>query len=126
MRLFGTFGLFALLLAMSGIYAVLAYAVGQRTREIGVRRALGARDEGILRMVLGQGGRQLLLGLVIGLVLALMFGRLLANLLFELPSFDPVTFGGVAIVLALVSVAAGWIPARRALRVEPMVALRYE
>jgi putative ABC transport system permease protein len=126
MRLFGVFAGFALLLAVSGIYAVLAYAVSQRTREIGVRRALGARDPGILRMVLGQGGRQLAIGLAIGVVLALGFGRLLANILFDLPAFDPLTFFSVAAILALVSALAGWIPARRALRVPPMVALRYE
>lgn len=125
-NLFGMFAMFALVLAMSGIYAVLAYGVGQRVREIGVRRALGARDQGILRMVLGQGGWQLAIGLVIGLVLALGFGKVLSNVLFDLPSFDPVTFGVVAVLLGIVSVLAGLVPARRALRVEPMAALRYE
>jgi putative ABC transport system permease protein len=125
-NLFGMFALFALVLAMSGIYAVLAYAVGQRVREIGVRRALGARDQGILRMVLGQGGTQLALGLGIGLVLALAFGKVLSNFLFDLPGFDPLTFGVVAVLLAAVSLVAGFVPARRALRVEPMAALRYE
>lgn len=125
-KLFGTFAVFALLLAMSGIYAVLAYAVNQRVREIGVRRALGARDRGILRMVLSQGGVQLGIGLAIGFLLALGFGRVLANFLFDLPGFDPVTFCGVALLLGLVSALAGWLPARRALRVEPMAALRYE
>jgi putative ABC transport system permease protein len=125
-KLFGIFAVFALLLAVSGIYAVLAYAVNQRVREIGVRRALGARDKGILRMVMGQGGLQLLIGLAVGFVLALGFGRLLASFLFDLPSFDPVTFAAVAIVLGVVSLLAGWLPARRALRVEPMTALRYE
>lgn len=125
-NLFGLFALFALVLAVSGIYAVLAYAVSQRTREIGVRRALGARNPGILRMVLGQGGLQLALGLGIGLVLALGFGRVLSSFLFEVSSFDAVTFFGVAAILALVSMLAGLIPARRALRVEPMAALRYE
>lgn len=125
-NLFGVFAVFALVLAMSGIYAVLAYGVGQRVREIGVRRALGARDEGILRMVLGQGGWQLALGLVLGLLLALGFGKLLSRFLFELPSFDPLTFGTVTLLLALVSLLAGFVPARRALRVEPMAALRYE
>jgi putative ABC transport system permease protein len=113
-------------LAVSGIYAVLAYAVSQRTREIGVRRALGARNPGILRMVLAQGGVQLGIGLAIGMVLAFGFGKLLSNFLFELQSFDPVTFFGVAAVLAVVSMVAGVVPARRALRVQPMVALRYE
>jgi len=125
-RLFGVFAVFALVLAVSGIYAVLAYAVSQRTREIGVRRALGARNPGILRMVLGQGGLQLALGLGIGLVFALGFGRVLSSFLFEVSSFDAVTFFGVAAILALVSMLAGLIPARRALRVEPMAALRYE
>ena len=125
-RLFGVFAAFALLLAMSGIYAVLAYAVSQRTREIGVRRALGAGDQNILRMVLGQGGVQLALGLGIGVLLALGFGRVLANMLFEVQGFDPVTFFAVAAILSAVSVLAGVLPARRALRVEPMIALRYE
>jgi len=124
--LFGMFAVFALVLAVSGIYAVLAYAVSQRTREIGVRRALGARDPGIVRMVLAQGGVQLAIGLGIGLLLALGFGKLLSGFLFELQSFDALTFFGVAAVLAAVSVLAGFIPARRALRVQPMVALRYE
>lgn len=126
MNLFSLFAVFALVLAVSGIYAVLAYAVSERTREIGVRRALGARDPGILRMVLGQGGVQLAVGLAIGLVLAFGFGRVLSNFLFDLPSFDPLTFFGVAAILALVSLLAGLLPARRALRVEPMAALRYE
>jgi putative ABC transport system permease protein len=125
-NLFGVFALFALLLAVSGIYAVLAYGVSQRTREIGVRRALGAGDPGILRMVLGQGGRQLVLGLSIGLMLSLAFGQVLASFLFEVQGFDPMTLVTVAIALALVSVVAGWIPARRALRVQPMVALRHD
>jgi putative ABC transport system permease protein len=125
-KLFGVFAAFALVLAASGIYAVLAYSVSQRTREIGVRRALGARNPGILRMVLAQGGVQLGIGLGAGMVLALGFGKLLSNFLFELGSFDPVTFFGVAAVLAAVSVVAGVVPARRALRVQPMVALRYE
>ena len=126
MKLFGTFAVFALVLAVSGIYAVLAYAVSQRTREIGVRRALGARDPGILRMVLAQGGVQLGIGLAAGLLLALGFGKLLSNFLFEVQGFDPVTFFGVAVMLAASSMLAGLVPARRALRVQPMVALRYE
>jgi ABC-type antimicrobial peptide transport system permease subunit len=87
---------------------------------------LGAGDPGILRMVLGQGGVQLGIGLGLGLVLAFGFGRLLSNFLFELESFDSITFFGVALILASVSVLAGWIPARRALRVAPIEALRYE
>lgn len=125
-QMFSVFGLFALLLAGSGIYAVLAYAVGQRRREIGVRRALGADDRRILRMVLGQGLRQLLLGLGIGLVLALAFARLLASVLFEVEPFDPPTFLLACGVLLLSALAAALLPSRRALQVAPMQALRHD
>jgi ABC-type antimicrobial peptide transport system permease subunit len=113
-------------MAGAGIYAVLAFAVSSRTREIGVRRALGARNEGIVRMVLRQGLAQLAIGLGLGLVLALGFAQILSNVLVGVSTFDPPTFLGVGVVLALVVVAASTIPTRRALAVDPMVALRYE
>ncbi|MCK7592504.1 ABC transporter permease [Pseudomarimonas salicorniae] len=124
--LFGVFGAFAVLLAAAGLYAVLAYQVGQRVREIGVRRALGADDRGILRMVARQGAWQLALGLGIGLLLALGFARLLSGVLFGVSTHDPLTFLGVAGLLCLVGVLASLLPTRRALGVEPMVALRYD
>jgi predicted permease len=124
--LFGIFAAFALLLSAAGIYAVLAFAVGTRTREIGVRRALGAQDRGILRMVLGQGTRQLTIGLGIGLVLAAGFAQALSAVLLDISTFDPVTYLAVLVVLAAATVLASAVPAWRALRVDPMEALRYE
>jgi predicted permease len=125
-NLFTLFAGFALMLAVSGIYAVLAYGVSQRTREIGVRRALGAGNPGILRMLLHQGGVQLSIGLIVGSVLSFAFGRVLASFLFEVDGFDPTTFIAVVMVLSIVTVIAGWLPARRALQVQPMVALRHD
>jgi len=125
-KLFSTFALFGLVLAGAGIYALLAYGVAARTREIGVRRALGAPDKGIVRMVMRQGALQLVFGIGIGLVLAVLFARLLSNVLFGVAPFDPVTFCAVAVTLAVVVLLASWLPARRALGVEPMQALRYE
>ena len=124
--LFGIFGAFAVLLAAAGLYAVLAYQVGQRVREIGVRRALGADDRGIVRMVLRQGAWQLGLGVGIGLLLALGFAQLLSGVLFGVEPHDPTTFLAVATLLAVVSVLASLLPTRRALGVEPIVALRYD
>jgi len=124
--LFGMFGGFAILLAAAGLYAVLAYQVSQRTREIGVRRALGAGDRGIMRMVLGQGLRQLLIGVGIGLLLALGFAQLLAGMLYGVTAYDPATFAGVAVLLGIVALVAALVPTHRALGVAPMVALRYD
>jgi putative ABC transport system permease protein len=125
-KLFSLFAGFGVLLAAAGIYALLAYSVARRTREIGVRRALGAGDRGIVRLVLRQGARQLAIGLGIGLVLAVGFAQVLSRVLFGVSTLDPPTFVTVAAVLALVVVLASWLPARRALRVEPIQALRYE
>jgi predicted permease len=124
--LFGVFALFALLLAAAGIYAVLAFAVGTRTREIGVRRALGAQDQGILRMVMGQGLTQLAVGLGVGLLLAVGFAQALGSFLLHVSTFDPVTYLGVLAMLGLVTALACLVPALRALKVDPMEALRYE
>jgi predicted permease len=124
--LFGVFGGFAVALAAAGLYAVLAYAVSQRTREIGVRRALGASDQGIRRMVFAQGFTQTVIGLAVGIVIALAFARLLSNFLYGLSTFDPITFIGAALVFLLVAALAAAVPTRRALHVAPMQALRYD
>jgi predicted permease len=126
LSLVGSFATLALLLASIGIYAVLAYSVTRRTHELGVRMALGARRGDVFRMVLGQGLRVMAIGIVIGVAGALGLTRFLQSLLYEVQPTDPPTFVAVLLLLASVSVAASYIPARRAMRVDPMVALRYE
>lgn len=117
---------FALLLAALGIYGVLAFSVAQHTQEIGVRVALGAQQRDILRNVLGQGLRLAAIGIGIGVAAALALSQLLSTLLFGISATDPLTFVGVSAILAFVALAACYIPARRAMRVDPMVALRHE
>jgi hypothetical protein len=124
--LVGVFALAALLLAMAGVFGVLAYSVAQRTREIGVRIALGATPGNILKMVLGQGLVTAAIGTAIGLVGSFLLTRTMSSLLFEVSPNDPLTVVGVALLLMLVAMLASYIPARRATRVDPMVALRYE
>jgi predicted permease len=122
----GTFGLLALVLAAVGIYGVTAYTTRQRTHEIGIRMTLGASKEGILRLVLGHGLRLTLAGVGIGLAASFVLTRFLSSFLLGVTSTDAMTFSSVAILLCAVAVFACFIPARRAMRVDPMVALRYE
>jgi putative ABC transport system permease protein len=122
----GVFAGMALLMAVIGLYGVISYAVTQRTQEMGVRIALGAQPREILRLVLGQGMRLACAGAGIGLAVSLIASRLLRNELFRVSSFDPLTFALMAAVLIGAALAASYIPARRATRVDPMVALRYE
>jgi putative ABC transport system permease protein len=124
--LFAAFALAALLLAAVGLYGVIAFAVAQRTREIGVRIALGAHPAAVLRLIVGQGARFALAGIALGLLGALAMGRAMANLLFGVTPTDPLTFLIVPVLLCAVALLASYIPARRALRVDPMTALRLE
>ena len=124
--LLGMFGAVALTLAIVGLYGVVAYSVSQRTVEIGVRMALGARQGDIVRMVVWQGFRLTLIGMGIGLALALGVTRVLSSVLYGISASDPITFGGVAAALAAVALLASYVPARWAARVEPIRALRAE
>jgi predicted permease len=126
MILFALFAALALVLSSVGIYGVISYIVGQRTREIGIRMALGAQRKDVLRIVLTEGARMTAVGVCIGLAASLLLTRLLAKLLFGVSATDPLTFLAVAVLLALVALAACYIPARRATRVDPVVALRHE
>jgi len=124
--LLSVFATVALLLSLVGLYALLAYSVLQRTAEIGVRMALGARMRDVLWLVIGQGVSLVLVGMALGLVSALGLTRLLASLLFEVQPTDAVTFVSVALVFSVVALVACCVPARRATRVDPMIALRHE
>jgi len=124
--LLGVFAFIALVLAAVGIYSIIAYSVAQRTQEIGVRLALGAQAGAILKMVVGQGMKLVASGVALGLVASFSLTRLMSNMLFGVSAFDPMTFGSITLLLTLVALLACWIPARRAMRLDPMIALRYE
>jgi putative ABC transport system permease protein len=124
--LIGFFGISALMLAIAGVFGVLAYSVSRRTREIGVRIALGAKSADVLKMILSQGARTIFIGVVVGIAGALALTRAAKSLLFGVTATDPLTFGGVTVLLVGAALLACYIPARRATRVDPMVALRYE
>jgi putative ABC transport system permease protein len=124
--LLGVFAFIALVLAAVGIYSVIAYSVAQRTQEIGVRLALGAQTVAILKLVLGQGMKLVASGVALGLAASFSLSRLMSNMLFGVSAVDPMTFGAITLLLMFVGLLACWIPARRAMRLDPMVALRYE
>jgi putative ABC transport system permease protein len=126
LALLGSFAALALLLAAIGVYGVLAFSVARRTHEIGVRIALGARRGHVIRVVLGQGIRVIGRGIALGVVGALGLTHFLRNLLYEIRLTDPPTFLLVPLLLGRVALAASYIPARRATRVDPIVALRHE
>jgi putative ABC transport system permease protein len=125
-QLLAGFAAIAVLLATIGLYGVLSYGVAQRTREVGVRVALGARDADVLRLVLSGGARLVGAGIAAGAVGAALSTRLLDTLVFGVSPLDPLTFGGAAAVLVVVALLAHWVPIRRALRIDPALALRAE
>ncbi len=124
--LFALFAGIALLLAAVGLYGVMSYLVSQRTREIGLRMARGARGADVWRLIVGQGLKVVALGVVVGLVEAMALARVMTSLLFGITATDPLTYLGVALLLAIVAVLACFVPARRAAKVDPMIALRAE
>jgi ABC-type antimicrobial peptide transport system permease subunit len=126
MRLFGSFAILAIVLASVGIYGVMSHTVSQRTHEIGVRRALGAMNNNVLGMVLRQGLKLTIIGIAIGLLASWGLTRFLAGNLFGITPTDPLTTVAVVAVMVAVALLAMWLPARRASRIDPLTALRYE
>jgi putative ABC transport system permease protein len=124
--MFGIFGAAALFLAGVGVYGVLSFSVSQRTQEMGVRIALGAGDRDVVRLVVGQGLSLAAIGVAIGLAGAFGVTRVIQSLLYNVTATDPISFGGVALFLALIAALASYLPARRATTVDPIIALRNE
>jgi len=124
--LLGIFGAVALILASTGIYAVISYSVAQRTQELGIRMALGARELDVLKLVVGGALKIVLIGVVLGLAGASMLTRVLSNLLYGVSVTDPSTFVSMSLLLVVIALLASYIPARRAAKVDPLIALRSE
>ncbi len=125
-KIMGAVALIALILALAGVYGVMAYSVSQRTQELGIRMALGARYGDVVSLVIRQGAGLALLGVALGVVIALVVTRSLAFFLYGVSPFDPLTYAAVAVVLLVAGVSAAFFPARRATAVDPVVALRAE
>jgi putative ABC transport system permease protein len=124
--LLAAFAGLAILLAAVGLYGLMSYSVAQRTSEIGIRMALGAQRGEVLSMVLRQGTKLAVAGIVAGVVIGLMLTRMMESVLYGVSAADPISFAGAAVLLVLVALVACYLPARRAMKVDPMVALRYE